>query len=94
MIQSHMQISLIPGRIRETCFSAGTDFAIKKSWAVFSKSISTAGVRSLAMSMGALLLVGSTVARISTLQCPTYSCRNLVILVEFHRNSVHLIDVM
>jgi len=50
--------------MRETCFSGGTDFATKKSWAAFSKSIMTAGVRSPVVRMGALPLVGSTVARV------------------------------
>jgi len=64
VIQSWIQMSLIPGRIRETHFSKGTDFATKKSWAAFSKSIVTAGVRSPVVRTGALLLVGSTVARV------------------------------
>ena len=31
VIQSRMRMSLIPGRIRETCLLAGTDFMMKKS---------------------------------------------------------------
>ena len=65
VIQSWIQMSLIPGRMRTTCLSRGTDFVTEKSWVAFSKSIVTAGVRSPVVRTGALLLVSSTVARVN-----------------------------
>lgn len=61
-IQLRMQKSLIPGRINATCFSAGTDFALKKLWQAFSNSIITVGVTSPPINTGALPLVDSTEA--------------------------------
>ena len=62
MIQSQIQRSLMLGIIIVTCLSVGTDLATKKSKAVFSKSIITAGVISPPVKTGALPLVGSTEA--------------------------------
>jgi len=53
------------GGLKSTaCLSAGTDFTTKKSWAALLKSIAMAGVKLPVVKMGALLLVGSTVARV------------------------------
>ena len=61
-IQFQMRKSLIPGKMKATCLSAGTDFASKKSSHAFLNSIITDGVTSPLVKMGALPLVGSTVA--------------------------------
>ena len=61
-IQSQTLMSLSPGMVIVTCFSAEIDLAMKKSCAAFSKSIMTAGEISPAVKTGAFMLVGLTVA--------------------------------
>ena len=55
---------LMPGMMSMICLLSGTDYAMKKSCATFSKSIITVCVMSPSMRTGAFVLVGSTVTNV------------------------------
>ena len=60
-IQFRICKSRIPGKMKATCLSLGTEFASKKLRHAFLNSIITDGVTSPLVKTGALPLVGSTV---------------------------------